>query len=62
VHCYTINSSTKKSGDDDAESLKYFDASHASYSFCNIFYSCYVFDVIRRLLRTVIGVLFNPNQ
>ncbi len=30
--------------------------------FCNIFCFCYVFDVIHRLLRTVIGVLFNPNQ
>jgi hypothetical protein len=38
VHCYTINSSTKKSDDDnDVELLKY-------------------------LLRTVIGVLFNSNQ
>jgi hypothetical protein len=33
VHFYTTNSSTKKSGDDDAVSLKYFDALHASYSF-----------------------------
>jgi hypothetical protein len=52
----------KKSGDDDADSLKYFNALHALCSFCNIFCFCYVFNVIRRLLRTIIGVLFNPNQ
>jgi hypothetical protein len=63
VQCYTINSSTKNSGDDDdIDSLKYFNALHASYSFCNIFCVCYVFDVICRLIRIVIGVLFNPNQ
>jgi hypothetical protein len=33
VHCYTTNSSAKKSGDGDANSLKYFNALHASYSF-----------------------------
>jgi hypothetical protein len=33
VHCYTTNSSAKKSGDNDAESLKYFDVLHASCSF-----------------------------
>jgi hypothetical protein len=37
VHCYTTNCSTKKSGDDDAKSLKYFDALHASYNFFVIF-------------------------
>jgi hypothetical protein len=37
VHCYTINSFTKKSGDDDADSLKYFNALHASCSFFIIF-------------------------
>jgi hypothetical protein len=30
--------------------------------FCYIFNFCYVFDVIHRLLRIVIGVLFNANQ
>jgi hypothetical protein len=61
-HCYITNSSVKKSGDDDADLLKYFSALHASCSFfCNIFYFCYVFDVVHRLLRTVIEVLFNPN-
>jgi hypothetical protein len=30
VHCYTANSSAKKSDDDNAESLKYFNALHAS--------------------------------
>jgi hypothetical protein len=34
VHCYTINSSTKKSGDDDSDSLKYFNTLHAC---CNFF-------------------------
>jgi hypothetical protein len=62
VHCYTRNFFVKKSGDDDADSLKYFNAVHALCSFCNILCFCYVFDVIRRLLRTIIGVLFNPNQ
>jgi hypothetical protein len=38
VYCYTTNSSTKKSGDDDAGSLKYFDALHASCSFFVIFF------------------------
>jgi hypothetical protein len=33
VHCYTINSSVKKSGDDDAESLEYLVDLHASCSF-----------------------------
>jgi hypothetical protein len=37
VHCYTTNSSVKKSGDDDADRLKYFSVLHASYSFYNIF-------------------------
>jgi hypothetical protein len=62
VHCYTINSFVKKCGDDDADPLKYFNALHTSSSFYNIFYFCYAFDVIRRLLRTIIGILFNPNQ
>jgi hypothetical protein len=39
MHYYTINSSVKKSGDDDADPLKYFSALHASCSFCNIFIS-----------------------
>jgi hypothetical protein len=63
VHCYTTNSFAKKSGGDDTESLKYFNTLHASCSFYNIFFCFYyVFDVIRRLLRIVIRVLFNPNQ
>jgi hypothetical protein len=62
VHFCTTNCSAKKSGDDDADSLKYFSVLHASCIFLNIFYLCYIFDVIRRLLRTVIGVLFNPIQ
>jgi hypothetical protein len=33
VHCYTTNSSAKKSGDDDADPLKYFNGLHA---YCNI--------------------------
>jgi hypothetical protein len=61
VHYYTTNSSVKKSGDDDADPLKYFSALHVSSNFYNIFYFCYVFDVVHRLLRTIIGVLFNPN-
>jgi hypothetical protein len=32
VHCYTINSSAKESGDGDVDSLKYFSTLHASYS------------------------------
>jgi hypothetical protein len=44
------------------DSLKYFNALHASYNFCNILCFCYVFDVIHRLCGTVIGVLFNTNQ
>jgi hypothetical protein len=63
VHCYTTNSSIKKSDNDDADPLKYFSALDASWSFfCNIFYFCYVLDVVHRLVRTVIGVLFNPNR
>jgi hypothetical protein len=31
-------------------------------SFVIFFYFCYVLDVVNRLLRIVIGVLFNPNQ
>jgi hypothetical protein len=61
MHYYTTNSSVKKTGDDDAHPLKYFTTLHASCSFYNIFYFCYVFDVVHRLLRTVVGVLFNPN-
>jgi hypothetical protein len=38
VHCYATNSSAKKSGDDDAESLKYFNALLASCIFFVIFY------------------------
>jgi hypothetical protein len=30
--------------------------------FCNIFCFCYIFDVVHRFLRTVVGVLFNPNK
>jgi hypothetical protein len=30
--------------------------------FCNILCFFYVFDVVHRLLRIVIGVLFNSNQ
>jgi hypothetical protein len=30
--------------------------------FCNILCFCYVFGVIRKFLRTIIGVLFNTNQ
>jgi hypothetical protein len=60
-HYYTINSFVKKSGDDDADPIKYFNALHASCSFYNIFCFYYIFDVICRLLRTVTGVLFNPN-
>jgi hypothetical protein len=30
--------------------------------FYNILCFCYVFDVVHRLLRTAIGVLFNPNS
>jgi hypothetical protein len=37
MHCYTINSSAKKSGDDVTESLKYFNILHASCSFFVIF-------------------------
>jgi hypothetical protein len=33
VHCYTTNSSAKKSDDDDADSLKYYNTLHASCSF-----------------------------
>jgi hypothetical protein len=33
VHCYATNSFVKKSGDDDADPLKYFSALHASCSF-----------------------------
>jgi hypothetical protein len=33
VHCYTTNSSIKKSDDDDADPLKYFNALDASWSF-----------------------------
>jgi hypothetical protein len=62
VHCYTKNSLVKKSGDDDAGPLKYFSALHASCSFYNIFCFCYILDVVYRLLRTVTGVLFNPNR
>jgi hypothetical protein len=62
MHYYTTNSSAKKSGDDNVDPLKYFNALHASYNFFNIFCFCYVFGVIRILLRIIIGVLFNPNQ
>jgi hypothetical protein len=33
LHCYSISSFVERSGDGDAESLKYFDAIHASCSF-----------------------------
>jgi hypothetical protein len=33
LHCYSISSFVERSGDGDAESLKYFDALHASCSF-----------------------------
>jgi glucan phosphoethanolaminetransferase (alkaline phosphatase superfamily) len=62
VHCYTTNFSIKKSSYDDANPLKYFIAFHASAVFYNIFCFYYVLYVIRRLLRTLIGVLFNPSQ
>jgi hypothetical protein len=62
VHYYTINSSVKKSGDDDADLLKYFSILHASCSFLIFSISVYVLDVVHRLLRTIIGVLFNINQ
>jgi hypothetical protein len=37
VHYYTTNSFVKKSGDDDADPLKYFSALHSSCSFFVIF-------------------------
>jgi hypothetical protein len=33
MHCYTINTSVKKSGDDDVDPLKYFSTLHTSYNF-----------------------------
>jgi hypothetical protein len=33
MHYYTTNSSAKKSGDDNVDPLKYFNALHASYIF-----------------------------
>jgi hypothetical protein len=47
LHCYARYYFVQRSGDDDAESLTYFDALHAS---CIFFYFCYVLDVNLRLL------------
>jgi hypothetical protein len=59
VHCYTVNSSVKKSSDDDADTLAPF---MPPVLFYNIFRFCYVLYVIHKLLRIIIGVLFNPNR
>jgi hypothetical protein len=58
LHCYSTTSFVQRSEDGDVESLLYFDSLYAS---CSFFYFCYVLDVFLRLLRNVIGVLFNPN-
>jgi hypothetical protein len=62
LHCYPFFSLMQRSWDDNAKSLMYFDSLHAYFSPSNIFCFCYVLDVVHRLLRTILGVLFIPNR
>jgi hypothetical protein len=46
MHCYTINTSVKKSGDDDVDPLKYFSTLHTSYSFFFVKFSVSVMSLM----------------